>query len=89
MENKYTIGYSDLTERVFLGRLNKDKTMWLDGKKDITSEFLGVLSQYFPEGTMREVIGNKGSNNLVINIKNDKEAVEKLIKTLTKELEKF
>jgi hypothetical protein len=37
------IGVSPLTGRVFLGRVNKAGTAFLDGKEDITSDFMRAL----------------------------------------------
>lgn len=83
---KSGIGYSPLTDRVYLGRQNPKKGMWVGDKKDITSEFIATALSYFEENTIREIGGSKGSKNLVINIKNDKAHIKKLISNLQKRL---
>ena len=80
---KNGIGYSPLTEKVYLGKQNKKKGMWVGDKIDITSEFLEVSSQFFEENTIRTLKCSNGKSNLIINIKEDKESIEKLIKKLT------
>lgn len=75
------IGYSPLTERVYLGKQNQSKRMWIGDKKDITNDFLAVAHEYFEENTIRKISSAK-SENLFINIKNDKQTIERLIKKL-------
>ena len=88
MANRNGIGYSPLTDRVYLGKQNKEKGMWVGDKVDITNDFLAVAHAYFEENTSRKVSCSKGSN-LFINVKNDKEGLEKMIKHLQKELDKL
>lgn len=87
MATKTGIGYSPLSEKVYLGKQNTEKRMWVGEKKDITSEFIAVSLEFYEVNTIREIAGSSGSVNLVINIKNDKSSLEKTIKTLTKRLE--
>ena len=89
MATKNGIGYSPLTDKVYLGRQNPEKRMWVGDKTDITNEFLAVSAEYFEENTIRSVNCNNGYSNLFINIKNDKESIEKLIKNLSKRLSSF
>ena len=84
MATKTGIGHSPLTDRIFLGKQNQEKGMWVGEKKDITSEFITVALSYFEENMIREIGGSKGSVNLLINIKNDKASLEMVIKNLTK-----
>ena len=88
MAIKNGIGYSPLSDKVYLGKQNPEKRMWVGDKKDITNEFLGVASEYFEENTIRDIGCNNGNSNLFINIKNDKASIKKIIKNLTKRLDK-
>ena len=85
MAAKKGIGYSPLSGKVYLGKQNKEKGMWVGEKEDITNDFIGVALSYFEEGTIR-TIGNDGENDLFIHIKQEKKNIEKLIKTLEKYL---
>jgi len=84
MAIKSGIGYSPLTEKVYLGKQNTEKRLWVGEKKDITNDFIAVSFEYFEKGTIREIGSSNGSKNLFINIKNDKAGLEKVIKNLTK-----
>jgi hypothetical protein len=87
MAIKNGIGYSPLTDKVYLGKQNTEKGIWVGDKKDITNEFLAVSSEFFKENTIRDISCSDGASNLLINIKNDKVSIEKVIKNLTKRLE--
>jgi predicted membrane protein len=89
MAAKNGIGYSPLTDKVYLGKQNPDKRMWVGNKTDITNEFLAVTAQFFEENTVREIVCSDDSSNLFINIKNDKASLEKVIKNLSKRVEKL
>jgi hypothetical protein len=84
MKAKNGIGYSPLSDKVYLGKQNTEKRIWVGDKKDITNEFLAVASEFFEENTVRDIICSNGASNLFINIKNDKESIEKIIKNLSK-----
>lgn len=84
MAVKNGIGYSPLTDKVYLGKQNTEKRLWVGDKKDITNEFLAVASEFFKENTVRDIGRSNGESNLFINIKNDKASIEKVIKNLTK-----
>jgi hypothetical protein len=75
MATKNKIGYSPLSDRVYLGKQNQEKRIWIGEKQDITNEFLAVSFEYFEENTIREIGSSDGSKNLFINIKNDKGAI--------------
>ena len=87
MAIKNGIGYSPLTEKVYIGKRNPEKRMWVGYKKDITNEFLAVASEFFEENTVRYIVCSNGTSNLFINIKNDKASIEKVIKNLSKRLD--
>jgi hypothetical protein len=89
MSIKNGIGYSPLTDKVYLGKQNTEKRLWVGEKKDITNEFLAVSHEFFEENTIREIGNSNGNSNLFINIKNDKESIEKVIKNLNKRLQKI
>lgn len=88
-KRKTGIGYSPLSEKVYIGVQNPKKRMWVGEKRDITSDFMAVALEFFTAGTIREISRDKGSSNLLINIKNDKASIERLIKNLTKRMEKL
>lgn len=87
MAVKNGIGYSPLSDKVYLGKQNTEKGLWVGEKKDITSEFIAVSLEYFSENTIRDIGCSNGDSNLVINIKNDKKSIEKLIKSLSKRID--
>jgi hypothetical protein len=89
MAVKNGIGYSPLTEKVYLGKQNKEERIWVGEKKDITNEFLAVASEYFKENTVRDIRCSNGKSNLFINVKNDKEGIERVMKNLTERLAKL
>jgi hypothetical protein len=89
MSAKNGIGYSPLTEKVYLGKQNQEKGLWIGEKKDITNQFLDVAYSYFEEGTVRTIKTIDGKENLFINIQNDKESIEKIINHLNKSLKDF
>ena len=86
MATKNGIGYSPLSDKVYLGKQNTEKGMWIGAKQDVTSQFIEVSFAYFEENTIRRVGSSNGKENLFINVKNDKEGIEKIIKHLTKRL---
>jgi hypothetical protein len=88
MAVKKGIGYSPLTDKVYLGKQNTEKRLWVGDKEDITNDFLAVASEFFEENVVRTVLCSNGKSNLFINIKNDKASIEKAIKHLTKLLDK-
>jgi hypothetical protein len=80
---KMGIGYGHLTEKIYLGRQNKEKGRWVGDKEDITSDFLFVLVQYIPKQTTRTIVCGE-SESTVLHISNTKEGYEKAIKYLQK-----
>ena len=89
MATKNGIGYSPLTDKVYLGKQNQEKRIWVGTKTDITNEFLAVASEFFEENMVRDIGCSNGESNLFINIKNDKKSIEKVINNLTKRLDDF
>lgn len=54
------IGFSPLTQRIYIGRVSKkNKNMWAGVKKDITNNFLQVLLYKFPIGEHEISINGK------------------------------
>lgn len=88
MYEKLILGYSNITERIFLGKA--DKGVWKDEKRDITSNFIDVLLYYVPESRVREIkTPSTGKVNIFINTVKNKEDIEKTIRFLQKELEEI
>lgn len=81
------IGYSPLTERVFLGKQNQSKGMWVGEKKNITQQFISTMFAYVEPNTTRTIKSGK-EENIFINVNNDKESIEKVIKYLKKRIKK-
>ena len=77
--------YSPLNDKIYLGQQDRTKGMQIGEKEDITNDWLNVAFQYFEENTVRN-IGSSNKQNLFINVKKDKESIEKVIKRLQKEL---
>ena len=54
------IGVSPLTDRIYMGTVNRrDRSVWAN-KTDITSKFIGALMDWNPPGTIRTVVDNRG-----------------------------
>lgn len=84
---KKTIGYGELTDKIYMGKINFEKGVWIGEKEDITSRFLNVCFEYFPEGEVRSIeTPNKNKTNMFINVIKSKEDIEKTISFLKKEL---
>lgn len=71
MATKNGIGYSPLSDKVYLGKQNKEKRIWTGEKEDITNQFLDVAFAYFEENTIRNIGSSNGKENLFINVKKD------------------
>ena len=72
----YTIGYSPLTESVYLGKINSKGDSWLD-KKDITGTFLRVATECFS--------GEKGKVCVTVIQGKDGKKFELSLKEITEE----
>ena len=88
MSKRKGIGYSTLTDKIYIGQQDRKKGMWIGEKEDITNDWLNIAFQYFEENTVRN-IGSSNKQNLFINVKKDKESIEKVIKRLQKELDEL
>ena len=87
---KMNIGYSPLTDRILLGKINEEKCEWIGEKRDITERFLNVCFKYFPEGEVRSIdTPSKNKTNMFLNVIRNKEDIEKTINFLKKELEEI
>lgn len=53
MDSKLHLGYSALTERIYLGRQKGNS--WSGEKRDVTSEFIQVMLQKFDPGTIQNI----------------------------------
>jgi len=77
------IGYSSLTEKIYMGRQNQSKGMWVGEKKDVTNQFIDCAFSYFEVNTCRTISNGKESH-LFAHIKKDKASIERMIKYLQK-----
>ena len=83
MSTKNGIGYSMLTDRVYIGRQNKEKQVWVGEKEDITTDFLATLVAYLPVNKTRDIVGTvSGRESILIHCKKDAESIEKIIQFL-------
>lgn len=65
IDNKLHLGYSDLTEKIYLGK-QKDGA-WVGEKRDVTSEFLQVMEHKFPINTSQNIsIDGKNKYRVII-----------------------
>jgi len=92
MANELGIGLSPLTEKIYVGRQNKAKRMWVGEKKDITDNFLDVMFQYLTLDEVREIVtetdNGKQATHFFIHFKNDKKSLQNAMKFIEKELKK-
>jgi len=75
------IGYSPLSDRIFMGRQNSKKSMWVGKKKDITNQFIDCSFHYFEENTIRTITVEK-AKHLFIHLKISDSAIDSVIKKL-------
>lgn len=87
MSTRKGIGYSPLSDRVYLGRQDRKKGLWIGEKEDITNEFLATCSQFFSPGTIREISVSNGKKEIHICIDGTEKGVNSAIKELQKMLE--
>lgn len=54
--SKLQLGFSPLTERIYLGRINSKKpNEWSGEKRDVTSDFIAVMLQKFEPKTIQAI----------------------------------
>ena len=87
MSTKKGIGYSRLTDRVYIGRQDRNKGMWIGDKEDITNDFLSVSSQFFETNSVREINVSNGKKEIHICVDGTKKGIESAIKHLQKMLQ--
>lgn len=59
MYEKLELGYSPLTEKIYLGKTNPKKpNEWQGDKKDITNNFIQVMLQKFEPNTETDITVN-------------------------------
>lgn len=85
--NKLSIGYSPLTEKVYVGKQNQKDKIWVGDKSDITNDFLRVCDEYFTVNTVRIVSTSGGQKSQYMHILMNKTSIEKAIRYLQKQLE--
>ena len=88
MKSKLDIGYSSLSERIYIWKSKEEKPWlmkWVWEKIDITNKFLSIVEQYFPIESSR-VIKQGEAESLFIHIENTEEWKEKVIAFLKKSL---
>lgn len=87
MSIKKGIGYSPLSQKVYLGKQNKERSMWIGQKEDITSDFVNIMFQYVDKNKVRRITTVDGlDETFFMNVANDKKSIEKAIKFLKDKL---
>lgn len=87
MSIKKGIGYSPLTQKIYLGKQDKTKGMWVGDKEDITSDFINVLFQYVGKNESRKITTvNRLDETILCNIPNTKEGFNIAIKFFKRRL---
>lgn len=87
-KTKTGIGYSELSDKIYLGKQDQKKRMWLGEKADITQDFLRCLFEYLPPGYSRTISDIKGEI-LFISVPLTEDGLKKGLKAFNKELEKI
>lgn len=64
--------YSELSNKVYWGTLNKKTGIARSGKKDVTSDFIGVMLQKFPVGFKQNIQCNGKVEAVVIVVDEEK-----------------
>ncbi len=86
-DTKIEIGYSPLTEKIYLGKKSIKKMMWIGEKKDITDDFIHIMSEFVSENTQRTIkTPIEESENIFMNVKKDRKSMEKAANWLNKQL---
>lgn len=57
-DTKTGLMYSELTQKVYWGTMNSKTGIARSGKKDVTSDFIGIMLQKFPINTMQSIVCN-------------------------------
>jgi len=83
-ELKLGMGVSPGT--VYVGKLNKEGTEWLQGKEDITKSFINVMHQYIKDGEAMTITHQDGKEHVFIHCKNDIDSINKTIMYLQKKI---
>lgn len=65
--------------------IHSNSRIFIDDK-DITTDFILTAVKFFKENTVQEFGYNGECTNLIINLKNDKESIERLILILSKKI---
>ncbi len=90
MSNELGIGLSPLTEKIYVGRQNKVKRMWVGEKKDITDNFLDVMFAYLKDSDVRTITttDNNGgkTKHFFIHLKDEEKSLLSMMKFIQKEL---
>lgn len=91
MTTKKAIGYSPLSKKIYLGRMNKEKGMWIGVKEDITQDFVNVLVQYLKHDELKELkkIDSEKVEEYVLKVKNTKEDLLKISEAFKKMAEEI
>lgn len=64
--------YSEISNKVYWGTLNKKTGIARSGKKDVTSDFIGVMLQKFPVGFRQSIECNGVVEAVVIVVNEEK-----------------
>lgn len=90
MANEFGIGLSPITDKIYIGKQNKAKRMWVGRKTDFTDNFLDVMFQYLALDECREIVtGNdkaETTTHFFIHFTGNKKSLQKAMDFVKDEL---
>lgn len=93
MANKAGLGLSPITEKIYFGKQNPVKRMWVGKKEDVTDSFIDTMFEYVKKDEVREIVTENDVEGEVthffLHSTKNKESITKMINFLNKELEKI
>lgn len=87
MSTRKGIGYCPMSDKIKLGRQNKEKQMWIGETEDITSDFININLQWLKDGEIRDVKKQNSNESefFIFKVKNSKKDMEEWGKFLIEE----
>lgn len=93
MANQLGIGLSPITDKIYIGRQNKAKRMWVGRKTDFTDNFLDVMFQYLALDECREIVtendNKEETKHFFLHFKDDKKSLQNAMRFIGQELKKL
>ena len=93
MATKSGLGLSPITQKIYFGKQNIEKRMWVGTKTDVTDSFLDVMFEYVALDEVREIVtendNEEETKHFFLHFKDDKESLQNAIKFIEQELKKL